>query len=64
MLVGNTTDGGYGLGWDGADDSDEFPRDARMEAKTALEANQDRMQMERARERMFGNKLLNPFTGG
>ncbi|MEW5318158.1 MAG: hypothetical protein WDW38_009403 [Sanguina aurantia] len=63
MLVGNTTDGGYGLGWDGADDSDEFPRDARMEAKTALEANQDRMQMESARERMFGNKLLNPFTG-
>lgn len=64
MLVGNTTDGGYGLGWDGREDSDEFPRDARLEAQTALEANQDRGQQANARERMFGNKLLNPFTGG
>lgn len=64
LMVGNTTDGGYGVGWkndDGA--TSEFPFDGALAEKLANEVLDDKIEEEDDRQAILGKDLVNPTTG-
>ncbi|KAI8476310.1 MAG: hypothetical protein J3K34DRAFT_516723 [Monoraphidium minutum] len=64
LMIGNTTDGGYGLGWkndEGA--TEDYPFDAGLAAKLANEVLDDKIEEEEDRQAILGKDILNPTTG-
>ncbi|GAX76343.1 hypothetical protein CEUSTIGMA_g3789.t1 [Chlamydomonas eustigma] len=64
LMVGNTTDGGFGLGWiQDTQDEEDFPHDPKLLEAMAIDVAEDKMEESEDKEGILGEDLLNPFTG-
>eukprot|EP00955_Chlamydomonas_euryale_P105777 365661-Chlamydomonas_euryale.AAC.62 len=64
LMLGNTTEGGLGLGW--ADDTQpgsEYPFDPKLAEMAAGDAEDDRLEESEDKDAVLGDDMLNPITG-
>lgn len=64
LMVGHTTEGGYGWGWkNDTGDTEEYPFDDTLAQKVANEVLDDKLEEEEDRQSILGKDILNPTTG-
>lgn len=64
MQIGNTTEGGYGLGWDNPTaDTSDLVLDDTIVQQEALEVLDDKIEESEDKEMILGDEVLNPTTG-
>ncbi|GBF96794.1 hypothetical protein Rsub_09650 [Raphidocelis subcapitata] len=64
LMVGHTTEGGYGWGWkNDTGDTDDYPFDDALAQKLAGEVLDDKIEEEDDRQAILGKDIVNPTTG-
>lgn len=64
MMLGNTTDGNHGFGWnDDSGDSELFPPDLGMVEEARNKALKAKAEAHTTREQVMGENIVNPITG-